>query len=57
MRVSWHAWTERLLRPFAKLSSEDDPVQILVAKLASGIVARAQFNELGHLLVNALEFR
>ena len=41
----------------AKLSSEDDPVQILVAKLALGIVARAQFNEFGHLLVNALEFR
>ena len=28
---------------FAKLSSEDDPVQLLIAKLALGIVARAQF--------------
>jgi hypothetical protein len=42
---------------FAKLSSEDDPVQILVPKLASRIVARAEFNEFRHLLVNALEFR
>jgi hypothetical protein len=40
-----------------KLSSEDDPVQILVPKLASRIVARAEFNEFRHLLVNALEFR
>jgi hypothetical protein len=49
--------SKRAAITFAKLSSEDDPVQILVAKLALGIVARAQFNEFGHLLVNALEFR
>ena len=41
----------------AKLSSEDVPVQVLVAKLALGIVAPAQFDEFGHLLVNTLEFR
>src|SRR5580658_6749545 len=42
---------------FAQLSSEDVPVQILVAKLALGIVAPAQFHEFRHLLVNALQLR
>jgi hypothetical protein len=44
-------------RSFAKLSGEDVPVQILVAKLALGVVAPAQFNEFRHLLVNAPQFR
>jgi len=41
----------------AKLSTEDVLVQVLVAELALGVVPLTQVNKLGHLPINALEFR
>ena len=59
LRASREKGEGQILVDLAKLrqGSEDVPVQVLVAKLALGIVAPAQFDEFGHLLVNTLEFR